>query len=185
MIAVQDTLISDDIRDVKFACDLCACKGACCIDGDAGAPLDEEEIGIVEDCLDDVLPYMTPEGIKVVKEYGVFDYDSFGNYVTPLVNNSACAFVYFDNGVAGCVFEKAYFEKKINFRKPVSCHLYPIRISKYSDFEAVNYHEWHICKPALLSGKTNDMPLYKFLKDSLIRKYGNKWYSELVEKIEK
>lgn len=185
MIAVQDTLISDDIRDVKFACDLCACKGACCIDGDAGAPLEEDEISTLEDCLEDVMPYMTAEGAKVVREYGVFDYDSFGNYVTPLVNNSACAFVYFENGVAGCVFEKAYLEKKINFRKPVSCHLYPIRISKYTDFEAVNYHEWHICKPALVSGKANDMPLYKFLKDSLTRKYGNKWYSELVEKIEK
>jgi hypothetical protein len=119
-----------------------------------------------------------------VKLNGVFDYDSFGNFVTPLVNDRACAFVFYKDGIAGCVFEKAFNDKKISFKKPVSCHLYPIRLSKYTDFEAVNYHEWHICRPALINGKENNTPLYRFLKEPLIREYGELWYKELVQKIE-
>ena len=179
MIAIDKTLISDELGSICFACDLSACKGQCCVDGDAGAPLDEEEISILEDCYDEVKPYMTLEGIEQVELSGVFDYDMFGNYVTPLVNGRECAFVYHENGIAFCAIEKACKEGKISFLKPVSCHLYPVRISKYDDFEAVNYNEWHICKPALLNGKENDIPLYVFLKDSLIRKYGENWYNEL------
>ncbi len=180
MIAIDKTLISIELGSIYFACDLSACKGQCCVDGDAGAPLDEEEISILEDCFDEIKPYMTPEGIEQVELYGVFDYDMNGDYVTPLVNSRECAFVYRDNGIAFCAIEKAWKEGKISFQKPISCHLYPVRISKYKDFDAVNYHEWHICKPALLNGKKNDVPLYVFLKDSLIRKYGEGWYQELV-----
>lgn len=183
MIAIDETLISDDLGKVCFVCDLSACKGQCCVDGDAGAPLDEEEIGILEDCLDEIKPFMTAEGIAQVEENGVFDYDMFGHFVTPLVNGRECAFVYHENGIALCAIEKAYKEGKISFLKPISCHLYPVRLSKYNNFDAVNYHEWHICKPALINGKKLDVPLYVFLKDSLIRKYGEAWYNELVDSI--
>jgi hypothetical protein len=183
MIAIDQTLISDDLGSICFACDLSACKGECCVDGDAGAPLDEEEIGILEDCLDEIKPYMTAEGIAQVEAGGVFDYDMFGHFVTPLVNDRECAFVYRSDGIAFCAIEKACKEGKISFLKPVSCHLYPVRISLYNDFDAVNYHEWHICRPALLNGKRKQVPLYEFLKDSLIRKYGEDWYRELSESV--
>lgn len=181
MIAIDKTLISDELGSIRFCCDLSVCKGQCCVDGDAGAPLDEEEISILEDCFDEIKPYMTLEGIDQVELAGVFDYDMFGHYVTPLVNGCECAFVYHENEIAFCAIEKAHKEGKIPFLKPISCHLYPVRISKYNDFEAVNYHEWHICKPALLNGTINNVPLYIFLKDSLVRKYGEVWYNELSE----
>lgn len=179
MIAIENTLISENIKEICFSCDLKKCKGACCIEGDAGAPLEEEEISILEDEIDKIIPYMRPEGIERINEIGVFDYDEFGNYVTPLINDRECAFVIFENDIAFCAIEKACNLKKINFRKPVSCHLYPVRITKYNDFEAINYHEWHICQKALIKGKREKIPLYKFLKDAFIRKYGNKWYKEL------
>jgi len=184
MIAIDKTLISDDLGSVCFACDLSACKGACCVDGDAGAPLDEDEISILEDNLEEIKQYMTPEGIQQVELSGVFDYDMFGHYVTPLVNQRECAFVYHENEIAFCAIEKAYKEGKITFLKPVSCHLYPVRVSIYKDFDAVNYHEWHICKPALVNGKMKNIPLYLFLKDSLIRKYGEAWYKDFVESLD-
>lgn len=184
MIGIGETLISDDLGRVHFCCDLQACKGACCVDGDAGAPLDEDEIGPLEDHIDAIKPYMTGEGIDAVERLGVFDYDMFGHYVTPLVNDRECAFVYHENSIAFCAVERAFKEGKIPFNKPVSCHLYPVRISRYKDFDAVNYHEWHICKPALLFGKKNHVPLYVFLKTALTRKYGEHWYAELVKSIE-
>ncbi len=183
MIAIDKTLISDELGSIRFCCDLSACKGQCCVDGDAGAPLDEEEISILEDYFDEIKPFMTQDGVDQVELSGVFDYDMFGMYVTPLVNGRECAFVYHENGIALCAVEKAWKEGKIPFQKPISCHLYPVRISKYNDFDAVNYNEWHICKPALLNGKKNDVLLYVFLKDSLVRKYGEAWYKELVESL--
>jgi len=180
MIAIENTLISDDLREIKFLCDLDKCLGACCVEGDAGAPLEEEEISILEDCLEEIKPYMVEDGISVVEKGGVFDYDMFGHYVTPLVHDRECAFVYFEGSIARCAIEKAYLEKKISFVKPVSCHLYPIRISRYNDFETLNYHEWHVCHEALINGKIHDVPLYVFLKDSLIRKFGQSWYDELT-----
>jgi hypothetical protein len=180
MIAIEKTLISDQVVQTCFACDLKACKGACCVEGDAGAPLDEDEIGILEDCLEEIIPYMTTKGRKQVETSGVFDYDMFGHFVTPLVNDCECAFVYFENEIAFCAIEKAFNEGKIAFQKPVSCHLYPVRISRYNDFDAVNYHEWHICKPALKQGQSLNIPLHEFLKNPLIRKYGTNWYNELA-----
>ncbi|HOW31013.1 MAG TPA: DUF3109 family protein [Bacteroidales bacterium] len=184
MIAIDNTLISDDIRDVCFICDLAKCKGACCVEGDAGAPLEEEEIAIIEDALDEIKPLMTPDGIAVVEKSGVFDYDMFGHFVTPLVHDHECAFVYFEKGIALCAIEKAFEKGLIDFRKPISCHLYPIRISGLHDFTAVNYHEWEICNAALRKGKAANTPLYIFLKEPLIRKYGEKWYNDLVKHIE-
>ena len=183
MIAIQSTLISDDICDVKFICDLEKCHGACCVEGDAGAPLEVEENSLIEDAMDEIKPYMVPHGIEVIEKNGVFDYDMFGHFVTPLVHDRECAFVYFEEGTARCAIEKAFLDGKIAFVKPVSCHLYPIRVSGYQGFEALNYHDWPICDVALIKGKVKDVPLYVFLKDALIRKYGKDWYEQLVETI--
>ncbi|MCX6249207.1 MAG: DUF3109 family protein [Bacteroidetes bacterium] len=180
MILNGNTIISDDIRDVSFCCDLDKCKGACCIEGDAGAPLEEEEISLLEDHIDDIKPFMRREGIAEVENLGVFDYDAEGKFVTPLVQGRECAYVYFDNGIARCAIEKAYSEKKITFQKPVSCHLYPIRINKIGENDAVNYHKWPICKNALENGSKQKIALYQFAGDSLIRKYGRNWYNKLL-----
>jgi hypothetical protein len=179
MIAIDNTLISDDLGEVFFICDLGRCHGACCVEGDAGAPLDEDEIGVMEDIMDKIRPFMTEAGTKVVEESGVFDYDSEGDFVTPLVNDCECAFVYMDFGVAKCAIEKAYNEGLISFKKPVSCHLYPIRITKFKDFEALNYHKWEICNRALVTGRREEVRVYEFLKEPLIRKYGKEWYAKL------
>jgi hypothetical protein len=169
---------------VQFVCNVKRCLGACCVAGDAGAPLEESEISVLEDYLDKIRPYMTERGIKSVQELGVFDYDMKGDFVTPLVNGGECAFTNFHNGIAYCAIEKAYEDGKIPFQKPVSCHLYPVRITRFNKMEAVNYDKWQICKPALKNGKKIGVPLYVFLKSSLSRKYGKEWYDELVKAIE-
>jgi len=184
MIIIDKTSISDDLYLVRFCCHLERCLGACCVAGDAGAPMDEEEISILEDELEHIKPFMTDRGIKTIKYQGVFDYDIKGKFVTPLVNDGECAFTNFNNGIAYCSIEKAFFEGKTKFRKPVSCHLYPVRITKYENFDAVNYQKWNICKPALKLGNKEGIPLYKFLKDALVRKYGENWYNQLVIEIE-
>jgi hypothetical protein len=153
--------------------------GACCIEGDAGAPLEEEEIGIIEDLIDKIKPYMTPEGIQVVEELGVFDYDAAGGFVTPLINDRDCAFIYFEGNIAKCAIEKAYLEKKIKYKKPISCHLYPVRIIEYPDYDAVNYHKWEICSPACSNGQRMQLPLYKYLQEPLTRAYGHEWFKKL------
>jgi len=185
MMVIDEILVSDEIKEIKFACDLHACKGDCCVDGDAGAPLDEEEISILEDDIDEILPFMTKEGIEVVKNTGVFVYDIDGEYVTPLVNDEECAFVYTEKGISYCAIEKAYLEGKIEFQKPISCHLYPVRLTYVGQTLAVNYHEWHICAPALNSGNKLGTPLYKYLKAPLTRKFGDAWYKKLVAECEK
>jgi len=185
MIVIDNIIVSDEFRDGRFCCNLKKCLGVCCIEGDAGAPLEEDEISILEDNLEAIEPYMREEGIQVIGKNGVFDYDEFGDYVTPLIKDKDCAFVYYDeNNIAGCAIEKAYDEGKIDFQKPVSCHLYPVRITKKKNFEAVNYHKWFICEPARTLGKEKGVYLYKFLETPLIRKYGEKWYKKLKNEIE-
>ena len=181
MITIDNTIISNELIEKKFVCDLKKCKGECCVEGDEGAPLEEEEISIIEDYIDRIKPYMTEEGRKVVEKIGVFDYGADGDFVTPLVNERECAFTIFENGIAFCAIEKAFLEKEIDFQKPISCHLYPIRIQKYKDFEAVNYHQWHVCNCAVKLGEKLDVPVYEFLKEPLIRKYGEQWYKKLEE----
>ena len=184
MIQIENTIVSDEIADSFFCCDINTCKGECCVAGDAGAPLEEEEISILEDIVHKVKPYMSEEGIKVVERYGVFDYDVSGSFCTPLINDNECAFAIFDEKmIAHCAIEQAYNDKKIKFQKPVSCHLYPVRINKYDTFEAVNYHKWYICKCAVVNGEKKKVPLYEFLKEPLIRNYGRKWYNELLKRI--
>ncbi len=184
MIIIDDILISDEFRDARFCCNVGKCSGACCVEGDAGAPLEEEEISLIEDHLEEIKPYMRNEGIEVIMWRGVFDYDMHGEYVTPLIKDKDCAFVYYENNIARCAIEKAHDEGKIPFQKPVSCHLYPVRVSINKNFTAVNYHKWHICEPGRSHGKTNGIFLYQFLKEPLIRKFGQDWYDKLVKEIE-
>lgn len=180
MIVVDNILVSDDLKDTYFACNLHACHGDCCVEGDAGAPLDEAEISVLEDYIEEVKPYMEPEGIAVIEKSGVFDYDMEGDYATPLVNDRACAFLYQEGEIRYCAIEKAWEEKKIPFQKPISCHLYPIRLSQVGNTTAINYHQWSICAPALIYGKKQGEPLYVYLKTPLIRKFGKEWYDKLV-----
>ncbi|MGZ4033437.1 MAG: DUF3109 family protein [Bacteroidia bacterium] len=181
MIAIDNTIVSEHLIEKKFVCDLNACKGECCVAGDAGAPLDADEIAIMEDILDEVKPYLPKDGLKAIEKYGVFVIDEDdGEYVTPLVKGKHCAFTMFDeNGIAKCAIEKAYYDGKISWKKPISCHLYPVRITKYKDYDAVNYHKWDVCKPACTCGAKLDVPVYKFLREPLIRKYGEGWYKQL------
>ena len=184
MIVIDNTIISEEIRDIRFCCDLEKCKGACCVEGDAGAPLDEEEISALEDYIDRIKPFMQNEGVRVIEKSGVFDYDFCGEYVTPLIADKDCVFVFYENEVVRCAIEKAYEEKKIEFRKPISCHLYPIRIKKFTDSELVNYHKWFVCQSACMLGDNIELPLYKFLKDPLTRKFGEEWYKKLIMEFE-
>lgn len=179
MIVLDKILISDDLKTVRFCCDLQQCRGACCVEGDAGAPLEEEEISLLEDHIDEIKAYMLADGIGEVEKTGVFDYDVEGKFVTPLVHGKECAFVCFEAGIARCAIEKAYQENKIPFPKPLSCHLYPVRIKELHEGEALNYHKWNICNKALEKGMKLNMPLYLFLNGALIRKYGRSWYNRL------
>lgn len=184
MIIIENVMASEEIRDICFSCDLSSCKGSCCVEGDAGAPLEEEEISRLEDYIESIFPFMTEAGIREVRRSGVFDYDMHGQLVTPLVDGRECVFVYFSDGIARCAMEAAYRAGKIPFAKPVSCHLYPIRIIKTGDTDGLNYHRWYICEAARKKGKEEGTRLYMFLKEALIRKYGEIWYEKLLKAVE-
>lgn len=181
MISIGDAIVSSEILEEAFVCDLSKCKGACCVGGDAGAPLEEEEASILEDIYEDVKPFLRKEGIESIEKNGKYVLDAQGELETPLVDGKECAYVIFEEGITKCGIEKAREEGAVNFQKPISCHLYPIRIQKYSSFEAINYERWNICAPACDLGKSLKVPVYKFLEGPLIRKYGKEWYSELEE----
>lgn len=180
LVEVGDKVVSTQLFERKFVCDLNACKGACCIEGDAGAPLTFEEVDIIEEALDVIKPYMRPEGIAAVDKTGVFYLDQDNEPVTTLVNGGECAFVYFDDqGITKCAIEKAHLEGKLDYKKPISCHLYPIRVKQFNDFEALNYDEWNICKPACACGEELNVSVYRFLKEPIIRAWGEGFYNEL------
>ncbi|MDP4208740.1 MAG: DUF3109 family protein [Bacteroidota bacterium] len=179
MLQIDNTILSFDIFEKKFVCDLDKCKGACCVHGDSGAPLDDEEVDALDRIFPEVKLFMRIEGVEAVEVQGTSVIDSDGDKVTPLVNGEECVYVVFENGVTKCAIEKAFEAGVITFQKPVSCHLYPIRITKYADFEALNYHEWDICSPALTCGKKTNVPLYVFLREPLVRKYGEAWYEKV------
>ncbi|MCC6180496.1 MAG: DUF3109 family protein [Bacteroidia bacterium] len=186
MIAIQQTLISEDIFEKNFVCNLNACKGECCVAGDSGAPLDKEELEILDKLLPVVEPYLTNKGKVAIKKQGAYVIDEDGDYTTTLVSEGAeCAFVFFDEkNIAKCAIEQAYLDGKTqavvpDWKKPTSCHLYPIRITAYKEYDAVNYHQWQICKDACTLGEELKLPVFKFLKEPLIRKYGKEWYDEL------
>ena len=182
MIQVDDKIISFDVFEKQFVCDLSACKGACCVEGDAGAPLTDKELDVLPYIYNEVKPYMRTEGIAEIEKQGFFVVDGDGDNTTPLVNNKECAFVVFDeNEMAKCTIEQAYNDGKIDFKKPISCHLFPIRIKEYRDFDAVNYEAINICKPACDCGEQLQVPVYSFLKEPLIRLYGEERYGKLTE----
>ncbi len=180
MLEIGKTIVSFDVLEEHFLCDLMKCKGACCVEGDSGAPLTKEEVVTMEKIYPSIEPYMTCEGKAIVEMQGISVIDHDGDLVTPLVNNRECAFTCKDeHGITRCAIEKAFLDGKIKFRKPLSCHLFPVRITEYQRFDAVNYQQIGICKPGRLCGKGQKLPLYQFLKEPLIRKYGAEWYGQL------
>lgn len=186
MIIVENAVISDDVKENFFVCNLEKCKGACCVEGDMGAPLEVDELKTLEDIYEDVKPYLTKEGQAVIEKEGKYVKDVDGDYCTPTIGGKECAYAIRDKkGILKCGIEQAHKEGKTDFKKPVSCHLYPLRITPYDHYDAINYHRWHICNPACSLGRELHVPLYRFLKDALVRKYGEEWYEELIEKIER
>lgn len=182
MLIVKDCIVTEDIADQCFCCSLAQCKGACCVEGDFGAPLDDAEIPILEKILPLVEPYMTEAGREVVHREGVSVPDNVDNPCTPLVNNRECAYVTWDaDGTAYCAIEQAFRNGKTDFMKPISCHLYPLRIDEYGEFKSVNYHRWDICRCAIAKGKECGVPLYQYLSEPLIRRFGQEWYDDLLE----
>lgn len=181
LVEIGDKVISTQIFEQKFVCDLNACKGACCIEGDAGAPLKREEINEIKDNLDNIKKYMRPEGIDAVDKDDVYYMDEEGEPVTTLVNGKECAFVYFDDkGITKCAVEAAYLDDKTDFKKPISCHLYPIRVKRFNELTALNYDHWSICEGARACGASLDVPVYRFLKEPLIRAFGEQFFEELT-----
>ncbi|MBN9483594.1 MAG: hypothetical protein BGO70_14015 [Bacteroidetes bacterium 43-93] len=181
MIAIDNVLLSDSVVEEQFVCDLSACKGGCCVDGDCGAPLTEEETKIIAKTYPKIKSYLLPEYIAEVEKQGTHVIDDEYGFVTPTINGGICVYAYTDEaGIVKCTFEKAWKEGKIKFQKPISCHLYPIRIKEMDGYDAVNYEpRKKLCKPACKLGRQLKIPVYKFLKDSITRKYGQEFYDTL------
>ena len=179
MLQIENILVSDDVTDKHFICDLEKCRGACCVEGDAGAPLSSEEILLLPGIIGKIKPFLRKEGVEAIEQQGVYTIDCEDETVTPLIQGKECAYVVFENGIARCGIEKAYSSGAITFRKPVSCHLYPIRIKRYGQFTAVNYDIWKICDPAREKGETEKLSVCEFVKDALIRRFGKTWYQNL------
>ncbi|MEO0896179.1 MAG: DUF3109 family protein [Bacteroidota bacterium] len=180
LIQIEDKLVSGELSEEMFACDIAACKGACCVEGDVGAPLEEEELSILEKIYPKVKPYLRKEGIRSIDQLGTWIKDWTGGLSTPLVNHQECAYVTFsDEGVALCGIEQAYEAGDIDFKKPISCHLYPIRVQKYEEFEALMYDRWDICSAACVKGKVEGVKVYEFTKDALVRAYGEDFWNQL------
>lgn len=184
MIEVGAVLLHEELIKENFVCNLNKCKGACCLEGDSGAPLDAAELDILNEIYPKVKPFMTAKGIATIEKNGTYVKDFEGDYTTPCVDvNKECAYVIWENGITKCAIEKAYENGAVNWQKPISCHLYPIRITKYPEFDVLNYDRWSICSPACTFGNELKVPVYQFLKGPLIRKYGDDWYRELEEQI--
>jgi hypothetical protein len=184
MIEVGGHLVSEELIKENFICNLEKCKGACCIEGDSGAPLNEDELSKLDEVYEKVKPYMTAKGIEAVEQNGTYVKDFEGDFTTTCVDgNKECAFVNWENGITKCSIEKAYEAGEIDWKKPLSCHLYPIRLTKYPEFDMLHYDRWSICSSACDLGKEHQVKVYQFLKEPLIRKYGADWYQELEENI--
>jgi len=180
VIEIGRALISLDVIEKRFLCDISKCKGACCVEGDSGAPLTAEEAKIIKDIYPEVEQYLPEKNREEIKKQGYSLVDNDGDLVTPIIGTKECVYTFIDSeGVTKCAIEQAYLDKKIKFRKPVSCHLFPVRITEYKRFDAVNYQELDICKSACKHGIKNKLPLWKFLKEPLTRKYGKNWYEKL------
>ncbi len=182
MIEVENVLLHEDLINEEFVCNLSRCHGACCVEGDAGAPLRQDELAVLEEIYPQVKPYMTDKGIATIEEYGTHVVDVDGDLTTPCVDgNKECAYVTWENGITKCAIEKAHQDGKIAWKKPISCHLYPIRTTVYPEFDVLHYDRWHICHSACSLGLELKVPVYQFLKDPLTRKYGAEWYKELED----
>jgi len=181
MIQIGDAIISTELVTEKFTCDLQRCKGACCVLGDSGAPLDENERTIIKQIFPSVKQFLRPEGIRAIEKQGTSVIDPDDDCVTPLVEGKECAYTVFEDGIARCGIEKAFLAGTTTFRKPISCYLYPVRIKKYKTFEAVNYDTWSICDPARLLGASLGSPVYEFTAPALRQKYGDEWYRRLQQ----
>lgn len=179
MIQIGEKIISRGLFENHFICHLDKCEGNCCIFGDSGAPLEDSEAELIKKHLDNIKPFMRAEGVRAVSEKGGWVIDTDGDKVTSLVGWEECAFVYFKDGIARCAIEKAFEKSAIPFQKPVSCHLYPIRVNKLKNGIALNYHQWSICEPARILGKKEGIPVFRFLKDPIIRVFGVQFYNEL------
>ena len=180
MIEINDTLISEEMIEKDFVCNLDACKGACCVEGDAGAPVEQEEVAILEHIYPKVAPFLSAAGRQAIETQGTAIRGIDGEWETPLIGGGECAYVVRDEkGIVLCGIEQAYREGVIDWKKPISCHLYPIRLKQYSSFVAVNYDRWSICKDACVLGRKLQVPIYQFVKEALIRKFGEEWYEQL------
>jgi hypothetical protein len=183
LIVIDNILVSDEVVSEQFVCDLNKCKGGCCEDGDSGAPLADEELEFLRDFIEDIKPYITPEGLKVLEKEGLYKYDAEFGWVTPTIEGRLCAYGFRDpKGIIKCGIEQAFLDKKISWKKPISCHLFPVKItrSKRQHQEYVNYEPREdLCKAACKLGKQLKVPVYIFLKEALIRKYGPEFYSTL------
>jgi hypothetical protein len=180
MLSIQNTLVSEDLISEDFVCNISKCKGLCCVSGEAGAPLEDDEVQYLQINYSKIKPFLDSKGVNSIENQGVFVKGLDGYNETPLVNGEECAYTVFsETGVASCGIENAYNEGVIEFKKPISCHLYPVRVTNYSDFTAVNYHSWSICSEACSLGRSLKIPVYKFLKEALLRKFGKSWYEDL------
>ncbi|MBT5438701.1 MAG: DUF3109 family protein [Flavobacteriales bacterium] len=180
MVEIDDKIVSTDLFSEKFVCDLGKCKGACCVKGNGGAPLTEKEVKLIEDNLEQIKPFMSEKGIQTIKDEGVYYLDEEDAPATKLIDKKECCFVYFDNSnTAKCSIETAYKSGEIDFNKPQSCHLYPIRIKEFTEFTALNYEEWDICAPACSLGQSLKVPVYKFLQEPITRVFGSSFFDEL------
>ncbi len=183
MIIVQDKLVSDDIVEQQFICNLSACKGACCWEGDFGAPLEAAELPVLEAIFEQVKPFLSPAGLAAIEAQGKYVwFEDAEGWGTTLIDGGPCAYMTYDAlGIAKCGIEQAYKAGAIEFIKPISCHLYPIRVEKNEEigFEALNYDRWDICSAACELGAKEQVPVYVFLKEAIERKYGAAFYEEL------
>ena len=182
MFQIGKTIVSEDIIEKDFICNLSACKGACCVDGDAGAPLEPSEATILKEIYPIIKPYLRKISIDAIEAQGTHVVTEDGALETPLINGADCAYVIFDEKqTALCAIEEAYNQGEVHWKKPVSCHLYPVRVKDYTEFSAVNYDHWEICDDACSLGKELQVPVYKFVKEALICKFGADWYAELEQ----
>lgn len=185
MLQIQDTLVSLDLAEQFFCCDLDKCLGECCIEGDAGAPVADDELQKLKDVVEVLWDDLLPQARERIREKGVAYIDEEGDLVTQIVDGANCVFTtYGEGGKCLCAIEKAYREGRSDFRKPISCYLYPLRLTKYPTFTAVNYHRWKICKCATVLGRAKGLRLYQFMREPLIERFGQEWYDELVEACE-
>jgi hypothetical protein len=181
MIVIGDTLLSEDVFEHLFACDLSVCKGVCCVAGESGAPLLDEELELLEQAFDEVKDVLRPEALEVIEKVGLYELDSDGDVVTPIINGKECVYALFDeNGTAKCSFEQAYRDGRTRWKKPMSCHLYPIRIKELKDFTALNVHQWDICEGGRSCGKASGTTVLEFCRESLTRRFGEEWYAEAL-----